>query len=184
MRGFIVGVIVTLLVVFGGAYVYTTAGHFDVRAVGNTPSTFERRTANKSVDEWVEAHAPTQANPFPATMENITDGSKIYDDNCAFCHGSLKQPISPMRKQFYPSVPQLMTRTPHDPDGELFYVAKYGIRYTGMPGWDGVLNDDQIWKAILFIKNSGQMKNQGQQQNPLDLQHMDNSKAPEPQQKK
>ena len=110
MRGFILGVIVTLLVVFGGAYFYATTGHFDTRAVGNTPSTLERRTANKSVDAWVDGHAPKQANPFQPTMDNIMDGSMTYDKNCAFCHGSLKQPISPMRTKFYPSVPQLMTR--------------------------------------------------------------------------
>ena len=27
-----------------------------------------------------------------------------------------------------------------------------------MPGWDGVLSDDDIWKAVLFIKNSAKMK--------------------------
>lgn len=176
MRGFIVGVIVILLVIFGGAYFYATTGHFDVRAVGNSPSTFERRTANHSVDEWVDAHAPKQSNPFPATMNNIMDGSMTYDKNCAFCHGSLKQPVSPLRTNFYPPVPQLMTRTPDDPDGNLFYVVKYGIRFTGMPGWDRVLSDDDIWKTITFIKNSNQMKNQGQEQNPQNLQHMDNSK--------
>ena len=47
MRGFIVGIIITLLVVFGGAYYYATTGHFATRAVGNTPSTLERQTAMK-----------------------------------------------------------------------------------------------------------------------------------------
>jgi len=176
MRGFIIGILVTLLVVFGGAYVYTTTGHFDTRAVGPTPTTFERSTANRSVDEWVDQHAPKQANPFQPTMDNITAGSQVYDKNCALCHGDLKQPVSPLRKNFYPSVPQLMTHTPDDPDGNLFYVAKYGIRLSGMPGWDGVLSDDDIWKAVLFIKNSEKMKNNAQQQNPQNLQHMDNGK--------
>ena len=45
-----------------------------------------------------------------------------------------------------------------------------------MPGWDGVLSDDDIWRTVMFIKNSGQVKNAGQQQSPQDLQHMDNSK--------
>ena len=183
MRGFIVGIIVTLVVVFGGAYVYTTTGHFDTRAVGPTPGTFERRTANRSVDEWVDDHAPKQDNPFPPNPENITQGFNTYDKNCAWCHGSLKQPVSPMRRNFYPSVPQLMTRTPDDPDGNLFYVVKYGIRFSGMPGWDGVLSDDDIWKTVLFIKNSGKMRNTGQEQNPQNLQHMDNSKKPEAQEK-
>ena len=70
-----------------------------------------------------------------------------YDKNCAGCHGSLKQPLSPMRTKYYPPVPQLIEpRIPDDPDGNLFYVIKYGVRYTAMPGWDGVLSDDNIWK--------------------------------------
>jgi thiosulfate dehydrogenase len=176
MRGFILGLIVALLVVFGGAYYYTTTGHFDTRAVGNAPSTFERRTANRSVDAWVDDHASKQANPFQPTMDNVMDGSMIYDKNCAFCHGSLKQPISPMRKNFYPSVPQLMDRTPDDPDGNIFYVIKYGIRFSGMPGWEGMLSDDDIWKTVVFLKNSAQMKDNSQPANP---QHTDNSNPPQ-----
>ncbi len=176
MRGFIIGVIVTVVVIFGGAYIYLTSGAFDTRAVGNTPGTLERKIANHAVDEWVEGHAPNHANPFQPTMENLLAGQKVYDDNCAFCHGSLKQPISPMRKNFYPPVPQLMSRTPHDPDGDFFYVAKYGIRFSGMPGWDGQLSDDDIWKAVLFIKNSDKVKNEGQQQNPQGVPNADNSK--------
>jgi mono/diheme cytochrome c family protein len=184
MRGFILGVILTLAVVFGGAYVYSTTGHFDTRAVPNSPASLERKTANKSVDAWVEGHAPKQPNPFQPTAENLKAGSDVYEKNCEFCHGSLKQPISPMKNKFYPPVPQLMSHTPDDPDGNLFYVTKYGIRFTAMPGWDGVLPDDDIWKAILFVKNSSQMKDNAQQQNPQNLQHMDNSKQAEPQQPK
>lgn len=158
MRGFILGVILTLVVMLGGAYWYTTTGHFDIRAVGNTPSTVERYTAGRSVDAWVDNNAPKQANPFQPTMDNVMDGSMTYDKHCAMCHGNLKEPISPMRRKFYPSVPQLMSRTPDDPDGNLFYVIKYGIRYTAMPGWDGVLSDDDIWKTVTFLKNSNQMK--------------------------
>lgn len=178
MRGFILGVIVTLLVVFGGAYYYSTTGHFDTRAVGNTPSTMERRTANKSVDAWVDEHAPKQNNPFQPTMDNVMDGSMTYDKNCAFCHGSLKEPVSPMKTKFYPPVPQLMNRIPDDPDGNLFYVIKYGIRMTAMPGWEGVLSDDDIWKTVVFLKNSGQMKDNSHPQTPQNLQHMDNAKPP------
>ncbi|MGD0932804.1 MAG: c-type cytochrome [Candidatus Korobacteraceae bacterium] len=166
MRGFILGVIITLVAIFGGAYFYTTTGRYDTRAVGNTPGTMERRIANQTVDAWVDGHAPKQTNPFQPTMNNIMDGSMAYDKNCAFCHGNLKEPESPMRTKFYPHVPQLMTHIPDDPDGNVFYVIKYGIRHTGMPGWEGVLSDDDIWKTVVFIKNSGQMKDGGQQQNP------------------
>ena len=171
MRGFIVGVVITLLVIFCGGYFYVTSGHFDPRAVGNTPGTFEEHTAMKGLDQWVDRNAPKQANPFQPTMDNIMDGSMTYDKNCAMCHGSLKQPDSALRNNFYPPVPQLMSHTPDDPDGNLFYVIKYGARYTAMPGWNGVLSDDDIWKTVLFIKNSNQMKDNSQQQNPQNMQH-------------
>ena len=158
MRGFLFGVIATLVVLFGGGYWWVTTGHMDTRAVPNGPSQFERRTAMHSVDEWVDAHAPKQENPFQATDQNIMDGSMVYDKHCALCHGSLKEPTSPMKTHFFPPVPPLMTRTPDDPDANLFYITKYGIKLSGMPGWDGVLADDDIWKAVLFIKNSAKMK--------------------------
>jgi hypothetical protein len=28
---------------------------------------------------------------------------------------------------------------------------------TGMPSWDGVLADDEMWKIIAFIKHSNQL---------------------------
>jgi mono/diheme cytochrome c family protein len=174
MRGFILGIIVTLLVLLCGGYFYMTKGHFDIRAVGNTASTTERHMANTAMDAWVEQHAPKQENPFQSTMDNIMDGSMVYDKNCALCHGSLKQPTSPLRNNFYPSVPQLMSNAPDDPDSHLFYVVKYGVRYTAMPGWSGVLSDDDIWKTVLFVKNSSQMKDSSQPQNP----QQDNSKQP------
>ena len=52
-----------------------------------------------------------------------------------------------------------------------------------MPGWSGVLSDDNIWKTVIFIKNSSQMKDNSQQQNPQNLQHQDNPKQPEGQPK-
>jgi mono/diheme cytochrome c family protein len=158
MAKFFLGVIFALIVVFGGGYWWISTGHVDSRAVPNGPAQFERRTAMHAVDEWVDAHAPKQENPFQPTMENVMDGSMIYDKHCALCHGSLKEPISPMRTRFYPPVPQLVNRTPDDPDANFFYVTKYGIKLSGMPGWDGLLTDDEIWKAVLFIKNSEKMK--------------------------
>jgi hypothetical protein len=35
-------------------------------------------------------------------------------------------------------------------DGEIFYIIKNGVRFTGMPGWGG--EDDENWKLVLFIR--------------------------------
>jgi mono/diheme cytochrome c family protein len=39
----------------------------------------------------------------------------------------------------------------------MFWVTKHGVRMTGMPAWTGLLSDDEIWKIVAFIKNSGNL---------------------------
>src|SRR5271169_947918 len=124
MRGFLLGIIVALIVVFCGGYWWVSTGHVDSRAIPNGPSQFERGTANHALDEWVDAHAPKQDNPFKPTTENIMDGSMVYDKHCALCHGSLKEPVSPLKTKFYPPVPQLMN---HTPDERHFNAATHEI---------------------------------------------------------
>ena len=35
---------------------------------------------------------------------------------------------------------------------ELFWVVKNGIRMTGMPAFGGHASDDEIWRAVAFVK--------------------------------
>ena len=62
-----------------------------------------------------------------------------------------------MRDKFNPPVPQLVNRIPHDHDAWIFWVTKHGVRMTGMPAWDGVMSDDEIWKIVAFIKHSDKL---------------------------
>ena len=80
---------------------------------------------------------------------------KGCEEHCALCHGGAKAKISTMQNQFSPPAPQLINRIPHDPPSWMFWVTKHGVRMTGMPAWTGILSDDEIWKIVAFIKNSG-----------------------------
>ena len=88
---------------------------------------------------------------------NLTEGAQDYEDHCAFCHGGAKAKISPMRDRFNPPVPQLINRIPHDDDAWLFWVTKHGVRMTGMPAWDTVMSDEEIWRVVAFIKHSDKL---------------------------
>ncbi len=156
MRGFIVGVIVTLLLLACGGYLVANRGWYPIGA-DNPPSSMERRLANMAMDAYVEGHAPSQENPFKPTPENLTSGAQTYEMHCALCHGGAAQRISVMRTKFNPPVPQIINRIPGDPDANLWWVTKHGIRMTGMPSWDRVLSDDDIWKVILFVKHSDKL---------------------------
>ena len=54
-----------------------------------------------------------------------------------------------------PPVPQRIDRIPGDPDANLWWVVKHGIRMTGMPSWDGILSDQEIWQVVAFVNCSG-----------------------------
>ena len=94
MRGFIWPSSSTLLVLGGGDVLLHDDRPLRHASCRQYAQHVERRTANKSVDAWVDGHAPKQANPFQPTMENIMDGSMTYDKNCAPFAMAVKEPTS------------------------------------------------------------------------------------------
>lgn len=161
MRGFIGGVVLALLVVFGGTFLVINRGWFPVGA-DNPPGTMERRLAHMATDAYVGSHAPKQENPVQPTAAALIEGARLYEKHCAVCHGGAAQRISPLRTKFSPPVPQIVNRVPKDPDGDFWWITKHGIRMTAMPAWDGILSDDQIWTVVAFIKHSDKLPAEAQ----------------------
>ena len=156
MRRFLGGVIVTLFVALGVACVVIYFGLFPLGA-DNSPGVLERLIAHAATDRYLARNAPRQENPFQPTSENLTEGARKYEAHCAVCHGGAAKRRSPLENKFSPAVPQLVDRVPHDPDAEFWLITKHGYRLTGMPAWDGILSDDEIWKIIAFVKHSDKL---------------------------
>ena len=156
MRGFIVGVVATLLAIACGAFAVSQFGLYPIGA-DNPPGSLERARAARALDHYAEKHKPAGENPVQPTSATLTEGAKEYEQHCAFCHGGAKATVSPMQNKFNPPTPQLISSMPDADDAWLFWVTKHGVRMTGMPAWDGILSDDEMWKIIAFIKHSDQL---------------------------
>jgi len=156
MRGFVVGVVVTLVVLAGTVFAISRFGLYPIGA-DNPPSPLERVLAGRAMDVYAERHKPAGENPTALTAGNLTEGAREYEEHCAFCHGGAKAKISPMRDRFSPPAPQLINRIPHEDDAWLFWVTKHGVRMTGMPAWDRIMSDKEIWAVIAFIKHSDRL---------------------------
>jgi thiosulfate dehydrogenase len=150
MSKFILGVIVTLLVLVLGGLGFAMLGFFPTRA-NVTPPRLEARIAMGAVDASMERHAPHLSNPLPPTDQNLIDGMKIYTMNCAVCHGGFDRKPSPLANAFYPPPPNLISDPPDDPEWHTFYTVRTGIRYTGMPGWETLLSEQDIWKVAALL---------------------------------
>lgn len=155
MKGFILGVLLTIAaIILIGLFVAET-GRVDMRA-DQTPPQIERRLAGGAMDASVDRHAPKATNPLQPTNDNLIGGATVYLDRCALCHGDPAHPKSPLGESLYPPAPQFMTDAPDMGDSDNYYIVVHGIRWTGMPGWKNVLKDQDIWQVVTFI---GQMGN-------------------------
>jgi mono/diheme cytochrome c family protein len=150
MRGFIAGIILTIVVLFAIALVVADFGFLPTSADA-TPPAYERRFAMSALDASMERAAPRVSNPVPATDENLIDGMKIYTMNCAVCHGSMDLKPSALEHSLYPPPPQLLLDPLDDPEWHIFYAIRTGVRYTGMPAWNKALSTDDIWKLTAFL---------------------------------
>lgn len=150
MRNFILGVVITLLVLVLGGLAIATLGFLPTNA-DTEPPKMERHIAMSAMDASMERHAPRVTSPVPPTDENLIDGMKIYTTNCALCHGGLDHKPSALEKSFYPPPPQMIIYPMDDPEWHIYYAVRTGIRYTGMPAWNKALSDQDMWKVTAFL---------------------------------
>jgi thiosulfate dehydrogenase len=152
MRKFILGVIFTLLVLAFVGLAVALLGYLPTTADAKPPA-WEEQIASKALDASMDRHAPRVTNPVPPTDENLIDGMKVYTMNCAGCHGKLDNQPAVFGRSFYPPAPQLIIEPMDDPEWHIYYAVRTGVRYTGMPAWNKVLSDEQMWKVTGFLSH-------------------------------
>lgn len=91
-------------------------------------------------------------NPLEITPLVIAQARDHFADHCATCHGNLGDGKTMIGEGLYPPPPNMRTEeTQNLLDGEIFYIIKNGIRFTGMPGFGG--SDEDNWKLVAFIRH-------------------------------
>jgi thiosulfate dehydrogenase len=149
--GFILGLIAVPVAV----YLYFALGNTPV-AVADQPFPFESHIVKIPLGARIRREMPKSA-PITATTENLDAGAGIYEDKCEFCHGTFDTP-SAVGRAMFPSVPQLWAKHKNgvvgvsdDPVGETYWKVKNGIRLTGMPAYNKILTDTQMWQVSLLL---------------------------------
>ena len=167
MGRFILGVIIGILLVGGGAYYYFTSGAAPVAATAQ-PMPLETYFAKKAQHALISKQEPKVA-PIQPTTENYLEGIKVYKKNCAVCHGLTGNDLSDIGPLMYPHAPQLFKRPPNfnpatmhfgvtdDPPGESYWKVKNGIRLTGMPPFEKLLTDEQMWDVSLLLADAANL---------------------------
>lgn len=154
LRGFIFGVLATIVFALAVGYIGITQGLLIPANADARPSRMERWAASRSLGATVARGMPTQPNPAAATDANYVAAIKLYSENCSACHGVPGDRPTTIAIGLYQHAPQLAKHgVEDDPDGETFWKIKHGIRMTGMPAFTKSLSDEQIWTLALFLKH-------------------------------
>lgn len=92
----------------------------------------------------------------PNDAASIANGKMQFGARCAFCHGQDGRTPTDVGRALYPRTLNLSLSAVQDySDAELFVVIKYGIRFTGMPGFGRIHSDKEIWHLVHYVRSLG-----------------------------
>ncbi len=157
MGKFLVGLIVGLIVIPAGVYMYFSSGTAPV-ATSSAPMPFEKMLAGMALHARLRKEMP-KAPPIPADEAAFVAGAQVYKDNCAVCHGLPGQPLSAIAQGMFPKPPKLMEGkgVTDDAPEESYWKIAGGIRMTGMPGFEKMLSSTQMWQVSLLVANADKL---------------------------
>ena len=157
MGKFLIGLVVGLIVIPIGVYMYFSSGSAPV-ATSSSPMPFEKMLANLALHARMRKEMP-KSSPIPADEATYTAGAQVYKDNCAVCHGLPGQPLTAIAQGMFPKPPKLTegTGVSDDPPEETYWKVSGGIRMTGMPGFEKLLSPTQMWQVSLLLANSNKL---------------------------
>ncbi len=93
--------------------------------------------------------------PYPRRLSSLSSGKKIYDDNCAQCHGTGGKGDGPGRESMNPKTPLPANFTDPQRIGGLspfkaFNTASFGIEGTAMASF-AALSEEQRWQVAFYV---------------------------------
>jgi len=149
MKNFFLGALFAVVVLVIGGLIYMRLGLAEVRGDA-PPSALESSLMRMTVHASVRRHAPNVANPVQPTDENLIAGGKMYQGECSGCHGTPGK-LRTEAESLNPPAPQLPEVGTEYSEAQIFWVAKHGIRRSGMFA-NGVWDSDQkLWTVAAYI---------------------------------
>lgn len=155
LLGAVVGIILVPLAVLG----WIRYGNPPV-AVADLPLPLERQIVSVPMSARIDREI-VSTPPIQPDEDNLVAGARIYHEQCAACHGFHGKP-STFAAHMFPSAPQLLEKhrngnvvgVSDDPPGETYWRVANGIRLTGMPSYNQILTETQMWQVTLVLANA------------------------------
>lgn len=123
-------------------------------------SQIENKADPKTVSEFAKSAkekliAAYNIVPYPRQLPTFVSGKKLYDENCAQCHGVTGKGDGSGRESMNPKTPLPANFTDPERIGGLspfkaFNTASFGVEGTAMASFSA-LTDDQRWQLAFYV---------------------------------
>ncbi len=139
-----------------------------------TPSSAEEAIAMKLQDSSIPQRYRDMKNPLTSQPFDLIEAGGHYEEHCAVCHADNGSGQPKFHGLMYPRPPDLRgDDTQQMSDGELYWVIKNGIRWSGMPAFGNPGdNDEHAWKIVAYVRHLPKLT--------ADEQHKVSAQAEEP----
>jgi mono/diheme cytochrome c family protein len=135
---------------------YVKSGIYDVGA--SKPHTkFTEWLTHETMTHSVRSHAKGIAAPSRFTAAQVERGFCQYEAHCVACHGAAAVPRERWASGMEPAPPYLVDAAEKWKPRELFWIARNGIKMTGMPSWRNSMSDAQIWDVVAWLEATRQL---------------------------
>jgi mono/diheme cytochrome c family protein len=126
---------------------------FLIGCKASPPSPVEKKVVQESKDLVIGGK--DRRNPIPNDASTLKLGAEHFQHHCQICHGLDGHTTGvTFARNMSPPVPDLGSADIQKyTDGQLKWIMENGIRMTGMPGWKGLLEDNEMWQMALYIRH-------------------------------
>jgi cytochrome c553 len=96
-----------------------------------------------------------ERNPLGHGAAIVREGQTAFGSYCVVCHGLDGQNTGvPFAGQISPPIPSLASPQVQEyTDGQLKWIIENGISPSGMPAARGILNDDEMWSIVEYLRH-------------------------------
>jgi mono/diheme cytochrome c family protein len=155
-RGRII-LIVVIVIFAAGAWLASRILHEGLSAKA-APTRLETAVARGMRHLAIPSGARALQNPVPDSPQAVREGLLHFADHCATCHANDGSGDTLYGRRLYPKTPDMrLPATQELSDGELFWIVENGVRFTGMPAFFALGEQEASWKLMRFIRHLPQL---------------------------
>lgn len=136
-----------------GGLAFVKSGIYDV-AAAKRHTRFTQWLTNETMIHSVKRHAARLEPPARTSAAQVVAGFCVYETHCVACHGAAGVARERWAGGMEPQPPYLLDATERFTPAELFWIAKNGIKMTGMPAWGSKLSDRELWNLVAWLEAS------------------------------